>query len=154
MTFHDKMFVAGSWTEASGGAKDQILAPATGEAFAEAAHGTAADVDRAVAAAHAAFPDWARTPVGERARAFLELADRIEADARTLAEIESRNAGKPISGALEEMEMIPDHLRFFAGAARTIEGRAAGEFVPGTTSIIRRDPLGVVGWSPRGTSRC
>lgn len=145
MTFHDKMFVAGSWTEASGGAKDQILAPATGEAFAEAAHGTAADVDRAVAAAHAAFPDWARTPVGERARAFLELADRIEADARTLAEIESRNAGKPISGALEEMEMIPDHLRFFAGAARTIEGRAAGEFVPGTTSIIRRDPLGVVG---------
>lgn len=144
MTFHDKMFVAGSWTEASGGAKDQILAPATGEAFAEAAHGTAADVDRAVAAAHAAFPDWARTPVGERARAF-ELADRIEADARTLAEIESRNAGKPISGALEEMEMIPDHLRFFAGAARTIEGRAAGEFVPGTTSIIRRDPLGVVG---------
>lgn len=145
MTFHDKMFVGGSWTEASGGAKDQILAPATGEAFAEAAHGTAADVDRAVAAAHAAFPDWARTPVGERARAFLELADRIEADARTLAEIESRNAGKPISGALEEMEMIPDHLRFFAGAARTTEGRAAGEFVPGTTSIIRRDPLGVVG---------
>ncbi|MCV7180538.1 aminobutyraldehyde dehydrogenase [Mycolicibacterium murale] len=139
------MFVGGSWTEASGGAKDQILAPATGEAFAEAAHGTAADVDRAVAAAHAAFPDWARTPVGERARAFLELADRIEADARTLAEIESRNAGKPISGALEEMEMIPDHLRFFAGAARTTEGRAAGEFVPGTTSIIRRDPLGVVG---------
>ncbi|BBY84987.1 aminobutyraldehyde dehydrogenase [Mycolicibacterium tokaiense] len=145
MTFHDKMFVGGSWTEASGGAKDQILAPATGEAFAEAAHGTAADVDRAVAAAHAAFPDWARTPVGERARAFLELADRIEADARNLAEIESRNAGKPISGALEEMEMIPDHLRFFAGAARTTEGRAAGEFVPGTTSIIRRDPLGVVG---------
>ena len=145
MTFHDKMFVGGSWTEASGGAKDQILAPATGEAFAEMAHGTPADVDRAVAAAHAAFPDWARTPVGERARAFLELADRIEADARTLAEIESRNAGKPISGALEEMEMIPDHLRFFAGAARTTEGRAAGEFVPGTTSIIRRDPLGVVG---------
>jgi aminobutyraldehyde dehydrogenase len=145
MTFHDKMFVGGSWIEASGGTKDQILAPATGEAFAEAAHGTAADVDRAVAAAHAAFPDWARTPVGERARAFLELADRIEADARTLAEIESRNAGKPISGALEEMEMIPDHLRFFAGAARTTEGRAAGEFVPGTTSIIRRDPLGVVG---------
>ncbi|MCV7022819.1 aminobutyraldehyde dehydrogenase [Mycolicibacterium novocastrense] len=139
------MFVGGTWTEASGGAKDQILAPATGEAFAEMAHGTPADVDRAVAAAHAAFPDWARTPVGERARAFLELADRIEADARTLAEIESRNAGKPISGALEEMEMIPDHLRFFAGAARTTEGRAAGEFVPGTTSIIRRDPLGVVG---------
>jgi len=145
MTFHNKMFVNGSWTEAAGGAVDPILAPATGEPFAEAAHGTAADVDTAVAAAHAAFGDWARTPVGERARAFLKLADRIEDDQRTLAEIESRNVGKPIGLATEEMEMIPDHLRFFAGAARTMEGRAAGEFVSGKTSIIRRDPLGVVG---------
>jgi betaine-aldehyde dehydrogenase/aminobutyraldehyde dehydrogenase len=145
MTFHHKMFIDGSWTDASDGAKDQVLAPATGEVFAEIAHGTVADVDRAVAAAHAAFPDWARTPVGERARAFLKLADRIEDDQRTLAEIESRNVGKPIGLALEEMEMIPDHLRFFAGAARTMEGRAASEFVRGKTSIIRRDPLGVVG---------
>ncbi|WP_193043676.1 aminobutyraldehyde dehydrogenase [Mycolicibacterium baixiangningiae] len=145
MTFHSKMFIEGSWTDAADGAVDQVPAPATGEVFAEIARGGVADVDRAVAAAHAAFGDWARTPVGERARAFLELADRIEDDARTLAEIESRNAGKPITAALEEMEMIPDHLRFFAGAARTLEGRAAGEFVSGSTSIIRRDPLGVVG---------
>jgi betaine-aldehyde dehydrogenase/aminobutyraldehyde dehydrogenase len=145
MTFHRKMFIDGSWTDAADGAVDQVPAPATGEAFAEIAHGTADDVDRAGAAAEAAFPDWARTPVGERARAFLILADRVEADQRTLAEIESRNVGKPISLALEEMEMIPDHLRFFAGAARTMEGRSAGEFVRGKTSIIRRDPLGVVG---------
>ena len=71
MTFHRKMFIDGSWTDASNGAVDQVPAPATGEAFAEIAHGTVDDVDRAVAAAHAAFPDWASTPVGERARAFL-----------------------------------------------------------------------------------
>src|SRR3990170_272005 len=106
MTFHNKMFIDGSWAAASDGAVDQVSAPATGEAFAEIAHGTAQDVDRAVAAAHAAFQEWARTPVGERARAFLKLADRIEDDQRTLAEIESRNVGKPISLALEEMEMI------------------------------------------------
>ena len=145
MTFHRKMFIDGSWTDAAGGAVDQVPAPATGEAFAEIAHGSVADVDRAVAAAHAAFPDWARTPVGERSRAFLKLADRVEDDLRTLAEIESRNVGKPIGLALEEMEMIADHLRFFAGGARTMEGRAATEFVRGKTSIIRRDPLGVVG---------
>jgi len=144
-TFHTKMFIDGTWTEAAGGGVDQVNAPTTGEAFGEIARGGAADVDRAVAAAEAAFPDWARTPVGERARAFLTLADRVEADQRTLAEIESRNVGKPIGLALEEMEMIPDHLRFFAGGARTMEGRAAAEFVRGKTSIIRRDPLGVVG---------
>ena len=83
MTFHRKMFIDGSWTDASNGAVDQVPAPATGEAFAEIAHGTVDDVDRAVAAAHAAFPDWASTPVGERARAFLKLADRIEDDQRT-----------------------------------------------------------------------
>lgn len=107
MTFHSKMFIDGSWTDASDGAVDQVPAPTTGESFAEIAHGTVTDVDRAVAAAHAAFGDWARTPAGERARAFLKLADRIEDDARTLAEIESRNVGKPIGLALEEMEMIP-----------------------------------------------
>jgi betaine-aldehyde dehydrogenase/aminobutyraldehyde dehydrogenase len=139
------MYIDGNWTDASDGAVDSIPAPATGEPFAEIARGTAADVDRAVAAADAAFAGWAKTPVGERARAFLKLADRIEDDQRNLAEIESRNVGKPIGLALEEMEMIPDHLRFFAGAARSMEGRAATEYVRGKTSIIRRDPLGVVG---------
>jgi betaine-aldehyde dehydrogenase/aminobutyraldehyde dehydrogenase len=145
MTFHRQMFIDGTWTDASDGAVDTVPAPATGEAFAETAHGTAADVDRAVAAAEAAFPGWARTPVGERARAFLTLADRVETDLLNLAQIESRNVGKPIGLALEEMGMIADHLRFFAGAARSMEGRAATEYLRGKTSIIRRDPLGVVG---------
>lgn len=145
MTFNHQMFIDGSWTDASDGAVDAVPAPATGETFADTAHGTVADVERAVAAADAAFPAWARTPVGERARAFLTLADRVEADLRNLAEIESRNVGKPIGLALEEMGMIADHLRFFAGAARSMEGRAATEYVRGKTSIIRRDPLGVVG---------
>ncbi|GAY13775.1 aminobutyraldehyde dehydrogenase [Mycobacterium sp. shizuoka-1] len=145
MTFNSQMFINGGWTDASDGAVDPVPAPATGETFAETAHGTAADVDRAVAAADAAFPGWAATPVGERARAFLTLADRVEADLTNLAEIESRNVGKPIGLALEEMGMIADHLRFFAGAARSMEGRAATEYVRGKTSIIRRDPLGVVG---------
>ena len=145
MSFNRQMFIDGSWTDAAGGAVDAVRAPATGEAFAEAAHGTAADVDRAVAAAEAAFAGWAKTPVGERARAFLKLADRVEDDLSNLAEIESRNVGKPIGLATEEMGMIADHLRFFAGAARSVEGRAATEYVRGKTSIIRRDPLGVVG---------
>jgi aminobutyraldehyde dehydrogenase len=145
VTFNRKMFIDGTWTDASDGAVDPIHAPATGEVFAEVAHATSADVDRAVAAADNAFSNWAKTPVGERARAFLKLADLVEDDQRNLAEIESRNVGKPIGLALEEMEMIADHLRFFAGSARSMEGRAATEYVRGKTSIIRRDPLGVVG---------
>jgi aminobutyraldehyde dehydrogenase len=145
MTFHSKMFVNGQWADAASGDKDAILAPATGEPFAETASARAADVDRAVQAAEDAFHGWARTPVGERSRAVLKLADRVEDDMETLAQIESRNVGKPIGLAREEMGMIADHLRFFAGAARSMEGRAAGEYVAGKMSIIRRDPLGVVG---------
>ncbi|MGE0221321.1 aminobutyraldehyde dehydrogenase [Mycolicibacterium sp.] len=145
MTFHSKMFINGQWADAASGAVDPVLAPATGEPFAEAASAGAADVDRAVAAAEDAFAGWAKTPVGERSRAVLKLADRVEDDLENLAQIESRNVGKPIGLAREEMGMIADHLRFFAGVARSLEGRAAGEYVPGKMSIIRRDPLGVVG---------
>ena len=137
------MFIGGEWH--ASGAVDAVLAPATGEAYAEVARGSAADVDLAVDAAARAFPAWAKTPPGERARALLKLADRVEADQENLAQIESRNVGKPIGLAREEMEMIADHLRFFAGAARSLPGTAAGEFIAGKTSIIRREPLGVVG---------
>jgi aminobutyraldehyde dehydrogenase len=145
MTFHSKMFINGQWADAASGEVDAILAPATGEQFADAARGGAADVDRAVGAAEDAFRGWAKTPVGERSRAVLKLADRVEDDLETLAQIESRNAGKPIGFARDEIGMIPDHLRFFAGAVRSLEGRAAGEYITGKMSIIRRDPLGVVG---------
>lgn len=140
-----EMFVNGSFQPALSGEVDPVLDPTTGEQYAEVARGAAADVDRAVEAAHAAFPGWARTTPADRARAFLTLADRVEADAENLAQIESRNVGKPIGLAREELEMIPDHLRFFAGVSRSLEGRASGEYVGGKTSIIRRDPLGVVG---------
>jgi aminobutyraldehyde dehydrogenase len=145
MALQSDMYVNGAFVPALDQATDAVLAPATGEQYAEVARGSAADVDRAVEAAHAAFPAWARTTPAERARAILKLADRVEQDAENLAQIESQNVGKPIGLAREELEMIPDHLRFFAGAARSLEGRAAGEFVSGKTSIIRRDPLGVVG---------
>jgi aminobutyraldehyde dehydrogenase len=145
MTFHPKMFINGQWTDAASGDVDAILAPATGEQFAEVASAGGADVDRAVQAAEDAFRGWSKTPVGERSRAVLKLADRVEDDLETLAQIESRNVGKPIGLAREEMGMIADHLRFFAGAVRSLEGRAAGEYVAGKMSIIRRDPLGVVG---------
>lgn len=145
MALQSDMYVNGAFVPAIDGATDAVLAPTTGEQYAEVARGSAADVDRAVEAAHAAFPGWARTTPADRARALLRLADRVEEDAENLAQIESQNVGKPIGLAREELEMIPDHLRFFAGASRSLEGRASGEFVAGKTSIIRRDPLGVVG---------
>jgi len=145
MTLQSDMFVNGAFVPALDRATDPVYAPATGEQYAEVARGSAADVDRAVEAAHAAFPGWARTTPADRARALLKLADRVEEDAENLAQIESQNVGKPIGLAREELEMIPDHLRFFAGASRSLEGRASAEFVTGKTSIIRRDPLGVVG---------
>jgi aminobutyraldehyde dehydrogenase len=106
---------------------------------------SAADVDAAVDAAARAFPAWSRTTPGERQKLLLQLADRFESAAEEFAALESQNVGKPIALAREEMEMIPDHMRFFAGAARTLEGRAVGEYMAGHTSMLRRDPLGVVG---------
>jgi betaine-aldehyde dehydrogenase/aminobutyraldehyde dehydrogenase len=139
------MFVAGRQVPALDGATEPVLNPATGEVIATVALGSSRDVDRAVDAASDAFGAWADTPPAERARALLSLADRLEENAEEFAQLESMNVGKPISIAREEVPFAADNLRFFAGAARTLEGRAANEFVKGRTSIIRRDPLGVVG---------
>jgi betaine-aldehyde dehydrogenase len=107
---------------------------------------TAADVDRAGKAAGAAYDGWAATTPGERASALLRLADAIEEHADELSELEADNAGKPINAFRDdEIPFMADNLRFFAGAARCLEGRAAGEYVTGYTSIIRREPVGVVG---------
>jgi len=140
-----QMFIDGESRPAIDGKTVAVIAPATGEQIAEVPAGSAADVDAAVAAAEAAFPAWSLTTPGERAKALLKLAERLEAAEEEFAALEALNVGKPMGLAREEVEMIVDHLRFFAGAARTIEGRATGEYMPGHTSMIRRDPLGVVG---------
>jgi aminobutyraldehyde dehydrogenase len=109
------------------------------------AEASRAQLDAAVGAAEAAGPGWAQTAPKDRAALLLRLADRIEADAPVFAQLESDNAGKPLSAALnDEMPAIADVFRFFAGAARTQHGALAGEYLPGFTSLIRRDPVGVV----------
>ena len=138
-------FIDGRDVPASDGGTEEILNPSTGEAIAKAPLSSAADVDAAVAAAGKAFPGWSATPPAERALALLRIADALEADAQAFMELESRDAGKPIGAVGEEMPFLIDNLRFFAGAARVPEGRAAGEYMADHTSIIRREAVGVVG---------
>jgi aminobutyraldehyde dehydrogenase len=140
-----QMFIDGESRDALDGRTEPVLAPASGEQIAEVPVGSAADVDAAVDAAEAAFGGWSQTTPGERQKALLKLADRFEDVEDEFAALEAAQVGKPMGLAREEMEMIPDHLRFFAGAARTLEGRATGEYLAGHTSMLRRDPLGVVG---------
>ena len=140
-----KNFVGGEWVEAVEGGTMEVLNPATGEVIAEVPSGTQADVDRAVEAAKKALPEWLETTPGERQEALLKLAAVIEDNAEELAEIESRNVGKPLSYARDEMPVSADNIRFFAGAARTLEGKSAGEYMRGYTSMLRREPIGIVG---------
>ncbi len=139
-------FIDGEFVDPADGQTEPILNPATGEAIAQAPLSNPADVDRAVKAARGAWDGWATTTPGERALALLKLADAIEEHADELSELESDNAGKPINAFRDdEIPFMADNLRFFAGAARCMEGRAAGEYVSGYTSIIRREPVGVIG---------
>jgi len=138
-------YVGGEWVDAVEGGTAEIINPATGETIAEVPNGTQADVDRAVEAAKNAYPEWFDTTPGERAEMLLKLADALEEHADELAEVESQNVGKPLSYAKDELPVACDNIRFFAGAARVLEGRAAGEYMRGYTSIIRREPIGVVG---------
>ncbi|HKP19726.1 MAG TPA: gamma-aminobutyraldehyde dehydrogenase [Gaiellaceae bacterium] len=140
-----KNFVGGKWVEAAEGGTMEVLNPSTGETIAEVPAGTAADVDRAVEAAKQALPEWLDSTPAERAELLLKLADVLDANAEELAEIESRNVGKPLRYARDEMPVCSDNLRFFAGAARVLEGRSAGEYMRGYTSMLRREPIGVVG---------
>ncbi|HSS72398.1 MAG TPA: gamma-aminobutyraldehyde dehydrogenase [Gaiellaceae bacterium] len=140
-----KNFVGGEWVEAVEGGTMEVLNPATGETIAEVPSGTAADADRAVEAAGRAWPEWFDSTPGERAELLLKLADIVDANTDELAEIESRNVGKPLAAAKDELPVCSDNLRFFAGAARILEGRSAGEYMQGYTSMIRREPLGIVG---------
>jgi betaine-aldehyde dehydrogenase/aminobutyraldehyde dehydrogenase len=123
----------------------EVLNPATAETIAKVPRCGAEDVDAAVEAAKRALPEWLETTPGERAEALLALARVLEENADELAAIESQNVGKPLSYARDEIPVCVDNLRFFAGAARLLEGKSAGEYMRGYTSMIRREPLGVVG---------
>jgi 1-pyrroline dehydrogenase len=138
-------YVGGEWVGAVDGGTMEVLNPSTGETIAEVPRGTEADVDRAVDAAKKALPEWLETTPGERAEALLKLAEVIDENAEELARLESVNVGKPLPAAREEMPVCADNLRFFAGAARILEGRSTGEYMRGYTSWIRREPLGIVG---------
>ena len=122
-----------------------VLNPALGSALAQINEATEAQVDSAVRAADLAFDSWSQASPKDRSLALLALADTIEQHGEELARLESQNCGKPFSAALnDEIPAIADVFRFFAGAARCLGGSAAGEYLPGHTSMIRRDPLGVV----------
>ena len=138
-------FVGGEWVDAVEGDVQEVVNPATGETIAEVPRGSQADVDRAVAAAKQALPEWRETTPGERAEMLLRLADALEEHADDLRRVESENVGKPHSIVVDEIPMSADNLRFFAGAARLLEGKAAGEYMRGYTSMVRREPVGIVG---------
>jgi 1-pyrroline dehydrogenase len=139
-----KNFVGGEWVEAVGGETMEVLNPATGEVIAEVPRGGEQDVERAVAAAAKALPDWLDKTPKDRMELLLKLADVIDEHAEELAQLESLNVGKPMWIARDEPPFMADNLRFFAGAARNLEGKSAGEYVAGYTSFVRREPLGIV----------
>jgi aminobutyraldehyde dehydrogenase len=139
-----KMLINGRLV-AGQGKVEEVLNPATGKVIARIAEASAGQVGAAVKAAEAAFEGWSQTAPKDRAALLLKLADRIEADGAGFAGLESLNCGKPLAAALaDEIPAIADVFRFFAGAARTMHGAVAGEYLPGFTSMIRRDPIGVV----------
>jgi betaine-aldehyde dehydrogenase len=139
-------FIDGEFVDAADGATEEVTNPANGETIAEMPLSNEEDVNRAVAAAKRAFDSWSKTTPGERGTALLKLADLIEEHAEEIADLESADAGKPRQAFLDdEIPFGADNLRFFAGAGRTMQGSAAGEYAEGRTSIIRREPVGVVG---------
>lgn len=144
-TFESGAFVNGDWLASTGDEADAAINPSTGETIAEIPSGTLRDVDRAVSSARKAFEEtWFDTTPAERSRMLLALADRIESHVDELARLESLNVGKPLPVAMGDVEFSVDNLRFSAGAARVPEGKAAGEYARGFTSMIRREPVGVV----------
>jgi 1-pyrroline dehydrogenase len=142
-----QMFIGGKWANSSGDEVQEIINPANGKVIAEVPKGTAEDVDKAVKAARKAYDGaWFDSTPRERSEALLKLAEIVEANGDELAKMESENVGKPLATTKsEEIPPIADCFRFFAGAARVLEGKASGEYMKGFTSILRRESLGVVG---------
>ena len=138
--FIDGQFVTGK------GEAERVLNPSTGELLVEVREATVEQIDQAVKAASRAFETWSETTPMERSRLLLKLADAIEANAETFARLESLNCGKPYARALgDEIPAIADCFRYFAGAARCMSGAVTNEYLPGHTSMVRRDPVGVIG---------
>src|SRR3712207_7553891 len=139
-------FIGGEFVDASAEETFAVVNPATGEALADEPLSTAEDVDRAVAAARSAFESFGQTTPADRATMLLKLADLLDEHGDEIAELEVDNAGKPIEAfKADEIPAMSDCLRFFAGAARTMQGPTSGEYLEGYTSMIRREPVGVVG---------
>jgi betaine-aldehyde dehydrogenase len=137
-------FINGQSVDSKSGETTTLINPATGQPFATAPISNAADVDAAMKAASEAFVDWRDSTPSERQRALLKIADAIESRADEFVAVESENCGKPTGlTASEEVPPMVDQIRFFAGAARNLEGKSAGEYMRGMTSFIRREPVGV-----------
>jgi betaine-aldehyde dehydrogenase len=141
-----KNMIGGKFVPSAEGKREDVVNPATGEVIAKAPLSGRRDVDAAVKAAKGAFDEWGAATPASRSERLLKIADAIEERAEEIADLEAADAGKPRSAFLEdEIPFMVDNLRYFAGAARTLEGRAAGEYLEGYTSFIRREPVGVVG---------
>ena len=142
-----KMFIGGEWVDASDANTRKIESPATGDVIAEVPEATAEDVDKAVRAAKTAFDEtWSDATPGERSRALLKMADLVEEHGDEIGRLESENVGKVLALTMsEEVPVIADQFRFFAAGARVLEGLAAGEYMKGYTSMLRREPIGVAG---------
>jgi betaine-aldehyde dehydrogenase len=137
-------FVKGKYVDCADGRTSAVVDPSTGEVYARAPVSSSRDVDAALLAAADAFDGWRNSTPAERSLALLRFADAIESRADELIETETRNTGKPVAlTRTDEVPPMADELRFFAGAARILEGRSAGEYLAGHTSVIRREPVGV-----------
>jgi 1-pyrroline dehydrogenase len=139
-----QVFIGGEFVDSTSGETMEVIAPATGEVIASVPRCTAEDVDRAVAAASDAWPAWSEKTPKDRSELLHRMADVMEEHAEELAQLESLNVGKPLMASRDEMPFSADNIRFFAGAARVLEGKSAGEYIEGYTSLIRREPLGIV----------
>jgi 1-pyrroline dehydrogenase len=139
-----QQFIDGAWVDSAAGRTLAVENPANGQVIAHVQASDAEDVDRAANAAARAFETWQHTTPQDRAGLLLRLADALEARADEIGRLESRNAGKPVGVAIDEIPVVVDNLRFFAGAGRVMEGKAVNEYIAGRTSMIRREPVGVV----------
>ena len=139
-----QQLIDGQWVDSVSGKLLDVENPANGQVIARVPASDAEDVDRAANAAAKAFETWQHTTPQDRSLLMLKLADAIEARADEIGRLESQNAGKPVGVAIDEVPVVVDNLRFFAGAGRVLEGKAANEYIAGHTSLIRREPVGVV----------